>query len=115
MTLDVFYHDDRVIDDKTDGEYDREQSKEVHGEPENLHQEDRADERDRNGDDGNNDGAPRTEEQKDDEHHDHQRLDEGLEDVLDGGVNVGRAVVGDAAFHAGGQFPLDLFHLDTHA
>ena len=44
-------------------------------------------------------------------HDDEQRFHQGLKDFLDRGVDVGCAVVGDAALHAGGQFLLDLLHL----
>ena len=48
-------------------------------------------------------------------HDDEQRLDQGVEDVVDRGVDVFGAVVGDAALQAGGQFLLDLLHLRPDA
>ena len=115
MALDVFDHDDGVIDHQTDREHDREQGEQVDGETENLHEKDRADERDRNRDDRDDDRAPRAEEKEDDDHDDEQRLDQRVEDVVDRGVDVGGAVVGDAALHAGRQFLLDLLHLGANA
>ena len=36
-----------------------------------------------------------------------------MEDVLDGGVDISRAVVSDAALHSRRQLALDLLHLDA--
>ena len=115
MALDVFHHHDGIIDDETDRKHDREQGEQIHGEPEDLHEKDRADERDRNRDDWDDDGAPRAKEKVNHDHHNEERLQQRMEDVLDGGIDISRAVVGDATLHPGGQFALDLFHLGLHA
>ena len=51
MPLDVLHHHDRVVDHQADREHDREQRQQVDREAGHQHQEDRADERDRNRDD----------------------------------------------------------------
>src|SRR4029077_1438897 len=51
------------------------------------------------------------EEQKDHHHHDEQRVDQRLHDLVDGVVDVSRGVVSDFPFHSGGKFLLNLFHL----
>ena len=43
MALDVFYHDDRVIHDETDGKNDGKKRQEIHGEAEHGHDESGAD------------------------------------------------------------------------
>ena len=51
VPLDVLHHHDRVVDDEADREDDREQRQQVDREARRQHQEDGADERDRDRDD----------------------------------------------------------------
>ena len=115
MALDVFDHDDGVVDDQPDRKHDREQREQVEREAEELHQEERADERNRNRDDRHDDRAERAEEQEDHDHHDEQRVDQSFYDFVDGVVDVGGGVVGHLGRHAGRQFLLDLLQLGAHA
>ena len=50
VALDVFNHDDRVVDHQAGGERDAEQSQRVDGKAEQLDESKRPDERNRNGD-----------------------------------------------------------------
>ena len=94
VALDVFDDDDRVVHDQSDRKHDREQREQVEREAEDLHQKQRADERNRNRDDRHDDRAERAEEQKDHDHHDEQRVDQRLHDFVDGVVDVSGGVVG---------------------
>ena len=114
MTFDVFHHDDRVIDDETDRQHDREEREQVQGEPEELHKEQRADERDRDRHDRHDHGSHRAEEQKDHHHHDQQGVDQRFHYFADGVTDVRRRVVGDFARHSGRKFFSDLLHLGAH-
>ncbi len=53
VALDVFHHHDGVIDHQADREHDRQQGQQVDGEAEHQHQEDGANQRNRDGDDRN--------------------------------------------------------------
>ena len=70
VALDVFDHNDRVIDHQSDRQHDREQGEEIEGEAEQLHQKQRADQRNRDRDYRHNHRSERAEEQKDYHHHD---------------------------------------------
>ncbi len=48
------------------------------------------------------------EEQEDHQRDDHQRLQQGLHDVADGGIDVAGGVIADFPVQAGGQLGLDL-------
>src|SRR5207245_4339315 len=82
---------------------------------ENLHEKDSADERDRDGDDWREYRTPRSEEQKDYEHHDAECLDQSLEDFVHRIVDVSGSVVGDARLYTGRQFAFDLLQLGPSA
>ena len=47
--LDVFHHDDGVVDDNTNGEYQAKQGERIYGEPEGEHPRERADNSHRHG------------------------------------------------------------------
>ncbi len=100
VPFDVLDHDDRVVHDEPDGEHDREERQEVDREAGDEHEKDGADERDRNRDDGDEDGAERPQEQEDDDDDDEERLGERLEDLVDRVLDVLRRVVGDPDLHA---------------
>ena len=64
-----------------------------------------------NRDHRNEHGAQRAEEKKDNNDDDEERLHQGVDDFVDRGVDVFRAVVGDAALKTGGKFLLNLHQL----
>ena len=67
MALNVFNHDDRVIDHQTSSERDTEQRQRVDGEAEQLHEDERTDQRNRSGDEVNHRRSPVAEKDKDDQ------------------------------------------------
>ena len=115
VPLNIFNNNNRVVYHKSDREHDREQRQQVQRETENLHQEQRADERDRNRHDRYDHGAERSEEQEDHEHHDEQRVDQSFHDFVNGVTDVSGRIVSDPAGHTGRQLALDLLHLRAHA
>src|SRR5208282_198398 len=77
VALNVFYDDDGVVDHEAGGERDAEQGQRVDGEAEQLDEGEGPDERDRDGDGGDDGGAPVFEENEDDEDNEEDRLAEG--------------------------------------
>ena len=114
VALDVFQHDDGVVDHEADREDDRQQGEEVHGEPECLHQEDAADQgqRDRHHRDQNR--AEGADEEENDDHDDEQRVAERLEHLPDGVRDVVGGVVRHAGLESARQAAPDRFHLRPH-
>ena len=88
--------------------------KRVDREPERIHQPERADQRDRDGDDRNQGGAQAAEEEIDDEHDQQDRLDDGAEHRLDRAVDEHRRVVGDRELHPRRQARVDLLDFGAH-
>ena len=115
VALDVLDHHDRVVHHEPDREHDREQRQQVHREPEDLHQEHRADERDRDGHDRHEHRAQRAEEQEDDDDDDEQRLAERPLHLVDGVPDVGGGVVGDARLDLLRDLLLQRVHLGADA
>ena len=66
MALNVFNHDDRVVNHQSDGECDAEQGECVDGEAEQLHKNESADQRNRSGDEVNHRRPPVAEKDEDD-------------------------------------------------
>ena len=64
MALDVLDHDDGIVHDQTDREHDGEQGEKVDGEPEDLHEENGADQRNRDRHHRHEHGTERSEEEK---------------------------------------------------
>ncbi len=60
VAVDVFQHDDGVVDDEADGEHHGEQRQRVDAEAEGEHQREGRDQRDRDGDDRDQRGADRS-------------------------------------------------------
>ncbi len=103
MAVDVLQHDDGVVDDEPDGEHERQQGQRVDGEAEDVHQRERADQRDRDGDERDQRGAERAQEQEDDEDDEDDGLADRLVNILDRLGDEHRLVVGDPHLHAVGQ------------
>src|ERR1039458_3462159 len=83
MALDVFNDDDGVVDDQTGGQRDAEQGQRVDGKTKQLDEGERADERNRNGDGGDDGGAPVFKEDEDNENHENDGFAQGGNDVAD--------------------------------
>ena len=114
MPLDVFNHHDRVVDHEPHREHDGEQREQIDGEAGRHHQEDGADQGDRNRHDRDDDRAHGAEEQEDDEDDDEERLREGLQDLVDGTLDVLRRIVRDAGLHPDGELRSDARHRLAH-
>ena len=114
MAVDVLHHDDGVIDHKTDGQHEREQGERVDGEVEHIHQREGADERDRDGDERDERGAEGPQEEKNDKHHEHDSLADGLIDVPHRFADEDGFVVGDLGDHAFRQRGEDAGHRRLH-
>ena len=111
MALDIFHHDNGVIDHQTDREHDREQGKEIEGEPKRLHEKNAADERDRDRDHRHERGTKRAEKEENHDYDDEEGFGQGLDDLMNRIVDVLSGVVGDFARHSGRQVVLDVCHL----
>ena len=107
MALNVFNDDNGVVDHQSDRQDDGKQGEQIERETEQLHQEERPNERDRNGNNRHNHRPKRSEEQKDHHHHDEQRIDQSFYHFVDGVVDVGRRIVSHLRRHSGWQFFLD--------
>ena len=83
IAFDVLDDDDGIVDDDADRQHQPEQRQVVEREAECRHEEERADERHRNGDERNDRRAPGL--QEDDHNQDHE--DDRLADRLDHGVD----------------------------
>ena len=93
VALDVLDHDDRVVDDDADGQHQAEKRQHVEREAEGQQHGQRADQRHRNGDDRHDSHAPGLQEDDDDDDDQHDRLDDGLVDLVDRfGDELGRIV-----------------------
>ncbi len=100
VSVDVFQHDDRVVDDEADGQHHGQQGQGVDREAEGVHQRKGADQRHRNRHQRNQRGPRAAQEQEDDDNDQQDRLADGLVDGLDGRRDEHRGVVGHFHFHA---------------
>ena len=100
MALHVFDDDDGVVDDEAGGQRDAEERERVDGEAEDLDEREGADERDGDGDGGNDGGAPVLQEEEDDDDDDDDGFADGGHDFVDGVADDGGGVDGDDALHA---------------
>ena len=107
VTLNVLHHHDRVIYHQPDRKHDCQQSQQVDGEACYEHQEDRSNQRDRDGNNRNEDRTERAEEEKDNKDNNEQRLSERVEHFVDSVLNVFRRVVWDSNFHSRGKLRPD--------
>jgi hypothetical protein len=115
VALDVLDDDDGVVHHEADREHDREQRQQVQREAEHLDEEDHADQRQGNGDDGHEHGPERSEEEEDDDHDDADGLEERPRHVVDGAVDVPGRVVRDGGLHPRRQVAPDGIHLAPDA
>ena len=110
MVLDSLDDDDRVVDDEADGEDQAEEGERVDREPQEREGGERADQRDRDGDHGDQRRAPVLEEEKNDEDDEDDGGAEGLDDLPDPLGDRKRQVERDRVVEVGGKPLLQLRH-----
>ncbi len=108
LGVDGFDDDDRVVDDDADGQDHREEGDQVDGEAHQLQDEEAADEGHRHRERRDERGAQVAQEHVDDERHQDERLEQGVQHLLDGGVDEAGDVVGDLVVHPRGERLLQL-------
>ena len=99
LGVDRLDDDDRVVDDDADREDDGEEGDEVDADVQHRHEDEGADERDRHRERRDQRRAPIAEEDEDDQRHQGERLEEGVRDLIDGGVDEARDVVAYRVVH----------------
>ena len=82
VVLHCLDHDDGVIDDKADGQHQSEQRERVDGEAERREDDERADERDRHGEQRDECRAPALQEYVDDQDHESKRDSQREDDLM---------------------------------
>ena len=107
-------HHDGIIDHDADGENDGEKGERVDAESHRRHAGEGADDRDRNRGGGNKGGAPVLQEDHDDEKNEQARLDERLEDLVDGLFDEDGVVERDGIGNALGEGAGEFLHLGPH-
>jgi hypothetical protein len=103
--LDVLDHDDRVVDDNTDGEHHAEQRQVVERIAEGGEHRERTDQRDRDRDDRNERRPPALQEQEDHECDEDHGLEQRVLDRRDRFSDVFCRIVGNPVFHARWKAP----------
>ena len=98
---DVLGDDDGVVDDEPRRDRERHERQVVEAVAEQIHDAERADERERHGDGGNDGRAHGTQEHEDDEHDEHDADDERDLDVVDGGADALGPIERDARLDGG--------------
>ena len=83
VALDVFNDDDSVVYDEACSKGDAEEGERVDAEAEDLDEGEGADERDRDGDGGDDGGAPVLQEEEDDDDDDDDGFADGADDLFD--------------------------------
>ena len=83
MVLDRLDDHDGVVHDQADGQHQPEQGQRVDGETEQRKQRERADQRDRYGQQRDQGGPPALQEEEDDDDDEHQRFKERMHDLVD--------------------------------
>ncbi len=112
--LDIFHDHDRIVDDDADRQHESEQRQRVERIAERQQHRERAGERDRNRHDRNDRRAPALQEQDDDQHHQHQRLDQRMFDRADRFGDIFGRVVIDRIFHPRREILRQRFQLRLH-
>src|ERR1041384_4741648 len=107
MALDVLDHDNRVIHHQSDRETDGEKRQKINGEAEYQHQEDGADQRDRNRNHRDQHRTHRTQEQENNYDDDQQGFAERPQYFVNGILNVRGRIVWNTDLHSRRQLSLD--------
>ena len=120
MAHDVFAHHDRIVDQQPDTERQRHQRDHVDGEAEQVHEEEGADDGNRQRQPGNHGGAPRVEKQEHDQHRQHRAFNQRFANICDRHANRARGI-GDQfkphprrqqRLHLGNGFAQPVHHAD---
>ena len=104
-------HHDGIVHDDADREYEAEEREVVDAETGDVHCRERPDDGDRHGQEGNDRGPPRAEEHEYHECHEHDRIAERVEDLLNRSDNERSGVVADLPLHTGREVFFQLPHL----
>jgi hypothetical protein len=113
--LDVLEHDDRIVDHQADGEDQRQQRQDVDRVPHGVHEDEAADQRDRDGHRRHQCGAERAQEQQNDQHHQAQSFEQAFQHLVNRGIDEDRIVGADLDPHAIGQHRLQGLDLGAHS
>ena len=108
MAADVFDHDNGVVDDETDSEHKRQQREQIDRIAERQQDNERPDQRKRNGDSRYERRTHRAKEHEDDERDDDQRLDQAQHHLVDRGIHEFGGVVDNLAVEPARQLRLDV-------
>ena len=108
VPVDVLEHHDGIVHHQADGQHHGQQTEDIDGEAEHVHDGERADQRDRYGHDRNQHSTPVAQEQEDHQHHQQHGLEHGDIHFADRFFDEDGGVVGDFHFHAGRQCAGDL-------
>ena len=115
MMLDVLDDDDRIVDNEADCKHHRKECQRIDGEIQQNKRAECTNERHRHGEQRDERRAPTLQKEEDDEHDEQQCLEEGMHNLLDGCVDVVRAVKDRLHLEAGREGLLrlleDLAHL----
>ena len=114
MMLDVLNDDDRVIDDETDRKNHRKQCQCVDREIEQHKRAERSDKRHRNREQRDHRRAPALQEHEDDKNDEEQRLDKGMHNFANGGVDVVRTVKDRLHLESGREIRLGIIQNLAH-
>src|ERR1700678_1301855 len=101
VALHIFDDHDRVVDNQSGGQGDTEHGERVDGEAEDLDESEGADERDWDGDGGDDGRTPIHKEEEDDDDDDDDGFSEGLDYLSDGVAHDGGGVEGDLIVEPG--------------
>ena len=115
VALHVLDDDDRIVNDESDGKDDRQKSEEIDRESADLHQEGGSDERDRDGDHGDEHRTRGSQEEEDHDDHDAEGLGKRLEYLADGFPDKVGRVVGNLHRHARRKEAAEFRELVAHA
>ena len=96
-----FDHHDRVVHHDADRQHQREERDQVDRDAEQQQEKEGPDQRYRNRQGRDQRGTPIPEEQKDHQRHQHEGLEQGVEHLLDRGLQEAGNVVADLKVHAG--------------
>ncbi len=114
MALDVLDHDDGIVDHDTYGENQAEQRQGIDRKPAGQQHREGADNRDRDGHQGNDRGAPGLQEQNDDNDDQDDGFEQRVNDGVDGLPNEHGGVIDDAVVDALGEILLQVRHGLAH-
>ena len=109
--LDVFEHHDGVIHHEADGQEQRQQGQRVERKTPGADQHERAYQRHRDGDRGDERGAEAAQEEQDDQHHEAERDDQRVHHFADRGPDKERVIRAHEDLHPFGQGRADLVDL----